>query len=86
MRFGCTQTPPQTAWESRRGFLTTYYKVAPEVVVAIANAHEVKLRIKGTTGTLERTMNGSSRGNFREFLLHNFGSTTQLATANPKNK
>ncbi len=74
VRFGCTQTTPQTAWESRRGFLTTYYKVAPDVIVAIANAKEVKLRIKGSGGTLERTMNSSSRANFREFLLKNFGS------------
>lgn len=79
IRFGCTQATPQTAWESRRGFLTTYYKVAPEVVVAIANAREVKLRIKGTAGTVERTMNGSSRANFREFLLKNFGPTKQAA-------
>jgi len=81
VRFGCTQATPQTAWETRRGFLTTYYKVAPEVIVAIANAKEVKLRIKGTTGTLERTMNGSSRGNFREFLLKNFGVSDTLAAA-----
>lgn len=73
VRFGCTQATPQSAWESRRGFLTTYYKVSPDVIVAIANAREVKLRIKGTTGTLERTMNVSSRDNFREFLLKNFG-------------
>ncbi len=79
VRFGCTQATPQTAWETRRGFLTTYYKVAPEVITAVANAKEVKLRIKGTTGTLERTMNGSSRENFRDFLLKNFASPTQDA-------
>ena len=77
VRFGCTQATPQTAWETRRGFLTTYYKVAPEAITAIANAKEVKLRIKGTTGTLERTMNGSSRENFRKFLLKNFASPGQ---------
>lgn len=81
VRFGCTPATPQTAWETRRSFLTTYYKVAPEVIVAIANAQEVKLRIKGTTGTLERTMNRSSRSNFREFLLKNFGRAEAIAAA-----
>ena len=73
--------PPATirVAETRRGFLTTYYKVAPDVIVAIANSKEVKLRIKGTAGTLERTMNSSSRGNFREFLLKNFGVSASLA-------
>ena len=73
VRYGCTVTPPQTAWESRRGFLTTYYRVAPEVVMAVANASEVKLRIRGTAGTLERKMNDGSRTHFREFLLKHFG-------------
>lgn len=77
VRYGCSMATPQTAWETRRGFLTTYYKVPPEVIVAIANAKEVKLRIKGTTGTMERTMNSSSRKNFREFLLKNFAAPQQ---------
>lgn len=79
VRYGCLPAPLQSAWETRRGFLTTYYKVAPDVIVAIANSKEVKLRIKGTAGTLERTMNSSSRGNFREFLLKNFGVSASLA-------
>jgi hypothetical protein len=80
VRFGCTQATPQTAWETRRGFLTTYYKVAPEVITAIANAKEVKLRIKGAAGTLERTMNSGSRENFREFLLKNFAAPEPVPT------
>ena len=79
VRFGCSPATPQTAWETRRGFLTTYYRVAPEVITAIANANEVKLRIKGTAGTLERTMNSSSRENFREFLLKNFAAPQQAS-------
>lgn len=77
VRYGCTQATPQTAWETRRGFLTTYYKVAPDVITAISNAREVKIRLKGATGTLERTMNSSSRKNFRTFLLKNFASSQQ---------
>ena len=80
VRYGCTQAAPQTAWETRRGFLTTYYKVAPEVITAIANSKEVKLRIKGTSGTLERTMNSDSRKSFRTFLLKNFASPRQDST------
>lgn len=79
VRYACNNTTPQTAWESRRGFLTTYYKVAPEVIVGIANAKEVRLRIRGAAGTIERTMNRSSRHHFREFLLKNFAPTEQAA-------
>lgn len=85
VRYGCTVVTPQTAWESRRGFLTTYYKVPPEVIVAIANANEVKLRIKGTAGTLERKMNYGSRANFRKFLLKNFGPSQQAGETKPGN-
>ena len=85
VRYGCTVTPPQTAWESRRGFLITYYKVAPEVVLAIANAREVKLRIRGTSGTLERQMNRSSRAHFREFLLKHFAPAQQAGEPKPGN-
>lgn len=82
VRFGCTSATPQTAWETRRGFLTTYYKVAPEVITAIANAKEVKLRIKGTSGTLERTMNRGSRENFREFLVKHFAVAPEVKDKN----
>lgn len=82
VRFGCTSAAPQTAWETRRGYLTTYYKVAPEVITAIANAKEVKLRIKGTSGTLERTMNRSSRENFREFLVKHFAAAPETKDKN----
>lgn len=82
VRFGCASATPQTAWETRRGFLTTYYKVAPEVITAIANAKEVKLRIRGTSGTLERTMNRSSRENFREFLVKHFAAAPEAKEKN----
>lgn len=85
VRYGCASATPQTAWESRRGYLTTYYKVAPDVILAIANAQEVKLRIKGTTGTLERKMSRGSRANFREFLLRNFGPAQQAGEPKPGN-
>lgn len=86
VRYGCTNATPQSAWESRRGFLTTYYKVPPEVILAIANAEEVKLRIKGTTGTLERKMSRASRAHFREFLLKHFGPAQQADDTKARNK
>jgi len=85
VRYGCTSATPQTGWESRLGFLTTYYKVAPEVILAIANAEEVKLRIKGTTGTLERKMSRGSRANFRQFLLQHFGPVEQAGAIKSRN-
>jgi hypothetical protein len=42
------------------------------VLVAIANAQEVRLRFKGVNSAIEREMNDSSRANFKTFLLRYF--------------
>jgi hypothetical protein len=81
VRYGCNPSTPATAWKSRRGFLTTYYKVPPGVILAIANATEAKLRIKGTSGTLERTLDSKSLKQFREFVVNHFQGESKVATA-----
>ncbi len=86
-RHSFSPVQPQSGWVSRRGYLTTFYKVPPEVVVGIANANEVKLRIKGATGTLERRLSRASRQHFREFLLANFGEEKEtVRLAAPKDR
>lgn len=72
VRYGFVPTPSSTAFAPRKGYTTALYRVHPEVLVAIANAKEVRLRCKGSTSTLERTMSASSRRHFRDFLTRYF--------------
>jgi hypothetical protein len=72
VRYGYSQTPSTTAFVGRRGFTSGLYRVPPEVLVAIANAKEVRIRFKGVNTTVERTMNEGSKRNFKAFLVHYF--------------
>ena len=79
---GFTQGQSGAAFVARRGFTSGLYRVAPEVLVAIANAKEVRIRFKGVNNVLERTMNKSSRQNFREFVTKYFApSPTPLPSS-----
>ena len=40
--------------------------------MAIANAKEIRLRLKGVSSVIEREMNESSRQNFRAFVVKFF--------------
>ena len=68
VRYGCTTSQSGTAFVSRKGYTSALYRVSPEVIVAIANAKNVRLRLKGVNNVVERTMSNSSRQNFRTFL------------------
>jgi hypothetical protein len=72
VRHGFSQGSSTTAFVGRRGFTSGLYRVPPETLVAIANAKEVRIRFKGTSSTVERTMNESSRRNFKAFLVRYF--------------
>lgn len=52
----------------RKGFVGNLYKTAPELLAAIANAKEVKLRLKGVNTVIEKKMSFQSRENFKKFL------------------
>lgn len=69
VRYSGTPATPRSGWTARRGFLTTWYRVSPETLLAIAKAREVKVRIKGNNGTLERTLNRASHERLRRFVL-----------------
>ncbi len=71
-RHGLAQTNSQTAFVARRGFTSTLYKVPPELLVDLANAQEVKVRLKGANHVIEKSMSRRSRESFREFLLRFF--------------
>jgi hypothetical protein len=79
-RYGLVAGPLTAGHTARRGFSSAFYRVYPEVLVDIANAKEVKLRLKGTTSTIEREMTTSSRRNFKEFLLRHFAPEDTPAT------
>ena len=82
-RHAFAPTPPRSGWATRRGFLTTFYKVPADVLIGVANAGEVKLRIKGNNSTIERQLSRSSRQEIREFLLKHFGANSP--TTDPRN-
>jgi hypothetical protein len=67
-RYAFSATSSTAAPFGRPGFSCTLYKVTPEVLVAIANAQEVRIRLRGVTSVIERTMNQASRQRFKAFL------------------
>jgi hypothetical protein len=69
VRHGLISTNLQTGFATRRGFTTAFYRVQPEVIEAIARAGAVRLRLRGVTGVIEKTMSRGSRENFKKFLL-----------------
>jgi hypothetical protein len=71
-RYAFAPAAPSAGFSSRKGYSSTLYRVPPEVLIAIANAGEVKVRLRGTTTTIDRTMNQSSRSNFKKFMLRFF--------------
>jgi hypothetical protein len=72
VRYGFTTSTSGTAFVGRRGFTSGLYRVPGEVLVAIANAQEVKVRFKGVNSVIEREMSASSRENFRKYLAKYF--------------
>jgi hypothetical protein len=72
VRYGFAQSQPSAAFIGRKGYITTMYRVPPDVLVAIANAQEVRLRFKGVNSAIEREMNQASRDRFKQFLLRYF--------------
>jgi hypothetical protein len=68
-RYAFAPTNSTAAAFGRRGFACTLYKVPPEVLVAIANSQEARIRLRGVSSHIERKMSGSCRKRFRKFLL-----------------
>src|SRR5436190_14392199 len=85
VRHGLTAAGSQTAFVSRRGYQSALYRVTPEVIADIANAKEVRLRIKGVNSAIERKMNEDSRNNFRRFMLKYFTPGNEEQESPPAN-
>jgi hypothetical protein len=76
VRWGFSPGQLGTVFVGRKGYTTTHYKVPPEVLVDIANAQQVRLRIRGVNSVIERKLSGASRNHFRQFLLRYFSPET----------
>ena len=76
VRHGFSQGQSGTAFVARKGFTSSLYRVPPEVLVAIANARDVRVRFRGVNSVVERTLSRSSRQNFREFVAKYFAPPT----------
>lgn len=74
---------PQSVYVARKGYLSTFYRTTAQTLLAIANAKEVRIRLKGVNNVIERTMPRSAQNNFRKFLLKNFNNQ---AVASPGGK
>lgn len=72
VRYGFTPGQSGTAFVGRKGYASTLYRVPPEVLVAIANAKEVRVRFKGVNSVVERSLSAAGRRNFRDFLARYF--------------
>jgi hypothetical protein len=72
VRYGLSPSPSGTAFVGRKGYNSTLYRTTPELLVAIANANEVRVRVKGNSSVIERSMNERSRRNFKTFLVRYF--------------
>jgi hypothetical protein len=91
VRYGFSPTNSHTAFVARKGYASNLYKVPPEVLVNIANAKSVKVRLKGVNSVIEKQMNPRSRSNFKDFLVKYFApepgaepvGTAALETASP---
>jgi hypothetical protein len=64
-RHAFTTAQSGAAFVARKGFTSA-------TLVAMANAKEIRLRLKGTSSVIEREMNDSSRQNFRAFVVKFF--------------
>ena len=85
-RYGLTQSPPTSGFVGRKGFTIGLYRVPPEILVAIANAQDVRLRFRGVNSAIERDMNQSSRDNFKKFLLRYFSNQPEMPGATAQNE
>lgn len=74
VRYPFTVAQTSAAFVPRKGFAAALYRTTPEVLVALANAKEIHLRVKGANSVIEREMNDSSRENFRKFVVKFFTS------------
>jgi len=68
VRHGFSSTNTPSFYLTKRGFSSYLYKASPQVFEKIANAKDVRFRLRGTTVSIERRMSQGSRKTFKKFL------------------
>jgi hypothetical protein len=67
-RYAFAPTNSTAAPFGRPGFLCTLYKVPPELLVALANSQQARVRLRGSNTHIERDLSQACRRRFKEFL------------------
>jgi hypothetical protein len=71
-RYSFAPANPQGVFVARHGYIANFYRASPDLFAAIANAREVRIRLRGVNSVIERKMPQSARNNFRKFMLKCF--------------
>jgi hypothetical protein len=72
VRYGFSATNAVTPVTPRPGIQTTVYRVPGDVLVRIANAEELRIRLKGTTMVLDETAPHAVAFNLKRWMLDRF--------------
>jgi len=80
-RYAFAPMQATSTFNARKGYTATLYRVPASVLVAIANAQDVDVRLRGTTTVIDRALSNSSRQNFKEFMVKYFTPEPEPGTA-----
>ncbi len=80
-RHAFTPTNSTAAVVSRPGYATLTFHTEPQVLVDIANARNVELRLKGNSSVLEKRLARASIAEFKAYLLKYFKTPPPLPNA-----
>jgi len=83
-RHAFTSTNSATVFVARPGYEATLYKASADVFVKIANAREVKVRLKGNSQVIEEKMTRSNIRKFREYLVKYYQTADASRPADSK--
>lgn len=83
-RYAFAATNTVAPLKPRAGIQTTVYRVPGEVLVKVANAQELRIRLKGTTTVLDELAPPSVTERLKQWMLERF--TPEAASATPRSE
>lgn len=81
VRHGFTSTNSQHVVTSRPGVVAALYPVAPELLVQIANAQDLRMRLKGTTSVVDESVPAVVQSTLRDWMLRTFTTPAKAVDA-----
>ncbi|MBL9168612.1 MAG: hypothetical protein JNN07_12785 [Verrucomicrobiales bacterium] len=81
MRYGFTATNTVAPLIARPGIQTTVYRIPGDVLVKIANAEELRIRMKGTSMVLDETAPPTVSHNIKRWMLDRFSPESNSTNA-----